>query len=117
MIRDIKPNLKIDQVFALEKLMNEVEKKKPKTIDECVAYSVSLEIAEKINKLYVKTTKSTDLFSKDKTVKMSLKFFEAYSLLVLILTYLKTIDKESKPHNDLLTLALFIQDEFAKIIP
>jgi len=114
MIRDIKSKLTNDQIFALETMMNIVEALKPRTIDEKVAYSVSIGIAEKVNKLYIKTTKSTDLFSTDKTTKITLNFHEGYSLLVLIETYLRTLDKESKAHNDLLQLALFLHDEIAK---
>jgi len=114
MLRDIKPKLKIDQVFSLETMMNVLEGLKPRNLDEKVAYSVSIDIAEKVHKIYVKTTKRTDLFSTDKKLNFNLKFHEGYTLAILIATYLKTLDKESKSHNDLHQLVLFLQDEFAK---
>lgn len=113
-LNPITAKLTIDQIVALESMMCSLEKYKPKSIEEKVTYSVIIDLSDKINKPYNKIIKSTDLFNANKKVKIQLKFHEAFALVGFVDMHLKTLHKESKPHNDLLQISLFLQEEFAK---
>lgn len=113
-INPINVKVSIDQIVALESMLCSLEKYKPKSIEEKVTYSVIIDLSDIISKPYNKIIKSTDLFSSDKKVKLQLKFHEAFALIGFIDMHLKSLHNQSKPHNDLLQISLFLQEQFAK---
>ena len=77
-----------DQVFALDKLMQQLPLWKPTTPQAKAGKSICLEVSSRINKISHKIKQEADLFNPKKKEKIDLKFYEAYAVFEFVNTFL-----------------------------
>lgn len=107
-MKPIKTKLTPDQIFALDKLMEQLPDYQPKKELEKVTKSILMDCEDKIHTRYRKILKSQDIFNQNKTVSLELKYHEAFALTIFIELQLPTIPALEKKHNDLLMLRNYL---------
>lgn len=80
-----------DQVLALEKALNQLNGFQPIKPEQKVVLSICLETADKINKIYRKIIKETDLLAEKKKTKVELSYHQMWALFQYVNTLLPTV--------------------------
>jgi hypothetical protein len=111
----MKTDLKLtaDQVFALEKLLQQVYNLYPATTQEQKATrSIAFDLDEKFSSKRKQIIKNNNLFEQKKRYKISLKYHEALALQRIIFDLLDTVNSE-KPKFDLKNVHDFLHQKLA----
>jgi hypothetical protein len=107
----IELNLTADQVFAVEKLLNQVYDLFPSVDCEQLAVrSIAFDLAEQFTAKRKALIKKNSLFDVNKKYKMSLKYHEAVALRKIIGNLIETVN-DIKSTNDLRMLYHFLHKE------
>lgn len=83
-MKKIPLSLSPDQLFALEKLLNQLRDFSPTTAEGFAIKSACLDVTELVHRKYRKTCGEIDIFNEKKKIKINLKYHEAYHLLQYI---------------------------------
>lgn len=85
--------LKIDTVFAINKLLQTVyDTKQPIELNQKIYRSIGFDIADKFDKLQKSNIKKATLFDNKKLHKVTLKIHEGWALYNIIVNLLPTVN-------------------------
>ncbi len=95
-MKKIPLSLSPDQLFALEKLLNQLHDFSPTTPEGFSAKSASLDVAELVHRKYRKACGDVDLFNSKKEITINLKYHELYHLFrfIVIMEYVMELSFE-----------------------
>ena len=84
-MKKIPLSLSPDELFALEKLLNQLHDFRPTNKEGFATKSACLDVAELVHRNYRKACGDVDLFNSKKKIKINLKYHESYHLLQYIM--------------------------------
>jgi len=93
-------HIKPDALIAVHKLLQNVYNLDANQSKLQKVYSsIGFELAEKFEKLYKSKIKSRDLFNHKKSIKLTLKFYQAWALQALLTDMLSLSDNKYQEHH------------------
>lgn len=85
--------LKIDTIFAINKLLQTVyDAQQPTSLNQKIYRSIGFDIADKFDKLEKSNIKKATLFDNKKTHKVTLKLHEGWALYNIIINLLPSVN-------------------------